>query len=98
WGSCRDHRELRPQAVASLRSRARFELASEDGNALAHPDESVPAAIAAPGAPSVVAHCHLEISVAVADDYLGPLRPRVLERVVKPLLDESVRREIDPGG
>jgi hypothetical protein len=54
-------------------------------------------AISTPGPPSVVAHRHLEISVAVTDDDLGALRARVLERVRKALLDKPVRGEIDPG-
>ena len=95
--ACRDYRELRPQAIASLSARARFELASKDSDALAHPDEAVAAAITAPGTPSVVAHRYLEISVAVVDDHLSAPRACVLESVRKAFLHKPVPGEIDPG-
>ena len=59
------------QPVAAGRQRPRFELAPVDGDPLAHPDQSVAAAVAAAVAGAVVRDRELDVAVAVADDDLG---------------------------
>src|SRR5215211_5054921 len=87
-----------PQAVASFRPRARLEHAAVDRDPLAHANEAVAAAVAAADALAVVAHGDLDFPGAIADEYLRPLCPRMLERVGEALLDEAVGGEVDAGG
>jgi hypothetical protein len=84
-------------AGSPLGPRARFELAAVDGDTLAHVDEAVAAAVAAPGASAVIAYRDLDGLVAIPDEHLRSLCPSVLERVGETLLDESVGSEVDAG-
>src|SRR5207237_6742494 len=51
--------------------------------------------VAVASAAAVVAHGQLDLPVAVADEHLGVLRARVLERVRESFLDEPVGGEVD---
>src|SRR5207244_5256143 len=84
------HREPGAKPVAALRSRTGLQLAAVDRDSLAHPDEPVPASVAVSVAAAVVAHRHLDVPVAVADEHLGVLRACMLERVREAFLDETV--------
>jgi hypothetical protein len=57
----------------------------------------VSAAVTSAVAGAVVGHAQLDESVRVADEYLGALRVRVLERVREALLHEAVRGQVDSG-
>src|SRR5438477_5281529 len=99
--SASSHRKSGTKAKAASCAPAGFELAPVDRDALAHPDEAVAAAASVASAPPVVADRQLDISVLVAHDDFGPLRPSVLERVRQAFLDEPVgsqaetRRKLD---
>jgi hypothetical protein len=57
----------------------------------------VSAALADASARPVVADGQLDVTVAVADEYLRVLRAGVLDRVRQPFLDEPVGGEVDAG-
>ena len=62
------------------------------------PDQAVAAALAAAVARAVVGDGQLDVTVAVAHEHLGVLRPRMLDRVRQAFLDEPVGGEVDPAG
>src|SRR5438128_9053352 len=88
-------REPGTKPVAAPRSRTSLQLAAVDRDALAHPDEAVPASVAAAGAAAVVAHRQLDVPVAVANHDLRPQRAGVLEGIRQALLDEPVGSQVD---
>src|SRR5919201_4775307 len=90
-------RKPRAKPVAAAYARSGLELAAVDRHALAHVDEAVSALVAVAPARAVVAHGELDVPVAVANEPLRRMRPRVLEAVRQALLDEPVRGEVDPG-
>src|SRR5919201_7100442 len=90
-------RKPRAKPVAAAYPGSGLELAAVDRYALAHADEAVSALVAAAPARAVVAHGELDVPVAVANEHLRLMRPRVLEAVRQALLDEPVRGEVDPG-
>src|SRR5512146_2423821 len=74
------------QGEAALGPRSRLELPAVDGDALAHPDQPVPARVAVAAAATVVADRHLELAAVVTDDHFRMLGAGVLCRVRQPLL------------
>src|SRR6266550_1589993 len=95
--SASSHRKSGTEAKAASCAPACFELAPVDRDALAHADEAVTASAAVAPAPAVVADRQLDVSVLVAHDDFGPLRPSVLERVRKAFLDEPVGGQVKTG-
>ena len=94
-----ERRVTRPGASRVVGSRpgqwAGLELAAVDRDPLAHADQAVAAALAAAVSGAVVGDGQLDVAVAVADDHLGALCARVLDRVGQALLDESVGGQVD---
>src|SRR5207237_513221 len=86
-----------PKPVATACAGPGLELTTVDRNPLAHADEAVSTLVAVSSAAAVVAHRQLDLPVAVADEHLGVLRARVLERVRESFLDEPVGGEVDAG-
>ena len=87
------------ERVPAAGPRSGLELAAVDGDALAHPDETVAAALRLPVGeprPSSLTTSSTPSS-PVADDHLGPGGVRVLHRVRQAFLDEAVGGEVDAG-
>src|SRR5690349_19647559 len=81
--------------AASGATRRRIEPPAEEGNALAHPDESVSTAAAVHDADPVVLDGHIEQVGSVCERDDRARRAGVAQHVRQRLLDDAVRGEID---
>src|SRR5207247_9673152 len=94
----RRQRNLRPNGNPAAVLPACAELPAVDRDALAHPDEAVPAVLPFPVAAPVVDDLEQQALGAGADEHRGARGARVLENVGERFLDDAVGAERDIRG
>src|SRR5205823_1514020 len=90
------HRDTGAQLVPAARPGAGIHVSAVHGDAFAHPDEPVAAAVAGAVALAVVGDDELDLFRAVPDEHVRVPCARVLEGVRETLLDHAVGGQVNP--